>query len=216
MMLFSFHSKEVKMRKAIILATLTIILATGTAMAASIDGRFGMTGKAGVLVALKDDFTSSTGGSSPGFAYGGGLIYGLSKNFALELDFTHVPNLDVETSGIKVLEASFTDLSLGVQYRFIPENRLVPYLGVGADIIKGELANLAGRKYDMDWTGGGHVNAGFDYFITRGIALNVDVRGVYTAKGDIKDGDVWVGEYNPMSFIGMVGIRLFLPEKAFE
>lgn len=198
------------------LTILMVILSASSIYAASIDGRFGLTGKAGAVVALKDDFTSSTGGSSPGFAYGGGFIYGFGKNFAVELDATHVPNLDVETSGIKVLEASFTDLSLGVQYRFIPENRLVPYLGVGADIIKGELANLAGRKYDMDWTGGGHVNAGFDYFITRGLALNVDVRGVYTAKGDIKDGDVWIGEYDPTSFIGTVGIRLFLPENAFE
>jgi outer membrane protein len=185
-------------------------------MAASIDGRFGMTGKAGVLVALKDDFTSSTGGSTPAFAFGGGLIYGFSKNFAVELDATHVPKLEVETSGSKVLEASFTDLSLGVQYRFVPENRLVPYLGIGADVIKGELTSLAGNKYDLDWTAGGHVNAGFDYFINRGIALNVDVRGVYTAKGDIKDGDVWKGEYDPRSFIGMVGIRFFLPENAFK
>ena len=204
------------MRKVILLATLTIILTTGTAMAASIDGRFGLTGKAGVLVPLKDDFISSTTESKAGFAFGGGLIYGFSKNFAVELDVTHVPNLDVEISGSKVFEASFTDLSLGVQYRFIPENRLVPYLGIGADFIKGELTNLADNKYDLDWTAGGHVSAGLDYFINRGIALNADFRGVLTAKGDIKDNDVWKGEYDPMSFIGTVGIRFFLPENVFN
>jgi outer membrane protein len=193
-----------------------LVLSTGTAMAASIDGRFGLTGKAGILVPLKDDFISSTTESKPGFAFGGGLIYGFSKNFAVELDVTHVPKLDVEISGSKVFEASLTDISLGVQYRFFPENRLVPYLGVGADIIKGELTNLAGSKYNMDLTGGGHVSAGLDYFINRGIALNADFRGVYTAKGDIKDGDVWVGEYDPMSFIGTVGIRFFLPENVFN
>lgn len=204
------------MRRVILLALLTFILATGTAMAASIDGRFGITGKAGVVVALKDDFTSSTGGSAPALALGGGLIYGFGKNFAVELDVTRVPELDVENSGSKVLEASFTDLSLGVQYRFVPENRLVPYLGIGADFIKGDLTNLAGNEYDLEWTAGGHVNAGFDYFITRGIALNADFRGVFTAKGDIKDGDVWKGEYDPTSFIGTVGLRLFLPENTFE
>jgi outer membrane protein len=204
------------MCRVILLATLAIILATGTAMADSIDGRFGLTGKAGVIVPLKDDFISSTTESKTGFAFGGGLIYGFNKNFAAELDVTHVPKLDVEISGSKVFEASFTDLSLGVQYRFIPENRLVPYLGVGADFIKGELTNLAGNKYDLDWTAGGHVNAGLDYFINRGIALNADFRGVLTAKGDIKDGDVWKGEYDPMSFIGTVGIRFFLPENVFN
>ncbi|MDD2580840.1 MAG: porin family protein [Desulfuromonadaceae bacterium] len=204
------------MRKVILLTTLTIILATGTAMAASIDGRFGITGKAGVLIPLRDNFISSTSESKTAFAFGGGLIYGFGKNFAAELDVTHVPKLDVEISGSKVFEASFTDLSLGIQYRFIPENRLVPYLGIGADFIKGELTNLAGSNYDMDWTAGGHVNAGLDYFINRSIAFNVDFRGVYTAKGDIKNGDLWVGEYDPMSFICTAGFRFFLPESAFK
>lgn len=205
------------MSRLFILITLTIILATGTAMAASIDGRFGLTGKAGMLIPLKDDFISSTSESKTGFAVGGGFIYGVSNNFAVELDFTHVPTLDVENSGSKVLEASFTDLSLGVQYRFIPENRLVPYLGAGADFIKGKLKHkISGAKYDLDWTAGGHISAGIDYFINKGIALNADFRGVYTAKGDIKNGDVWVGEYDPMSLIGTVGIRFFLPENVFK
>ena len=204
------------MRRVILLATLTIILATGTAMADSIDGRLGLTGKAGVLVPLKDDFISNTTESKTGFAFGGGLIYGFGKNFAAELDVTHVPKLDVEISGSKAYEASFTDLSLGVQYRFAPENRLVPFVGAGVDFIKGDLTNISGAKYDLEWTAGGHVNAGLDYFINRGIALNADFRGVYTAKGDIKDGDVWVGEYDPMSFIGTVGVRFFLPENVFN
>ena len=204
------------MRRAILLATLILTLVSGTAMAASIDGRFGLTGKAGALVPLKDDFISSTTESKTGLAYGGGLIYGFSKNFAAELDVTHVPKLDVEISGSKVFEASFTDLSLGVQYRFASENRLVPFVGAGVDFIKGDLTNISGAKYDLDWTAGGHVNAGLDYFVTRGIALTADFRGVFTDKGDIKNGDVRVGEYDPMSFIGTVGIRLFLPENTFN
>jgi outer membrane protein len=204
------------MRRIILLALLTIILATGTAMAASIDGRFGLTGKVGALVPLQDDFISSTTESKTGFAFGSGLIYGFCKNFAAELDVTRVQTVDAEISGSKVFEASLTDLSLGVQYRFVPENRFVPYLGIGADFIKGDLTHINGAKYDMDWTAGGHVNAGLDYFINRSIALNADFRGVFTAKGDIKNNDVWVGEYDPTSFIGTVGIRLFLPENVFN
>jgi outer membrane protein len=181
-------------------------------MAASIDGRFGLTGKAGIIVPLKDDFISSTSGAKTGVTFGGGLIYGFCKNFAAELDVTHVPKLDVEISGSKAYEASFTDLSLGVQYRFTPEKRLVPYLGAGADFIKGDLTHISGAQYDLGWTAGGHINAGLDYFITRGIALTADFRGVFTDKGDIKDGDIWKGEYDPMSFIGTIGVRLFLPE----
>ena len=204
------------MRRVILLITITFILATGTAMADSIDGRLGLTGKAGVLVPLKDDFISSTSESKTGFAFGGGLIYGFGKNFAAELDVTHVPKLDVEISGSKVFEASFTDLALGVQYRFTPENRLVPFVGAGVDFIKGDLTNISGAKYDLEWTAGGHANAGLDYFVTRSIALTADFKGVFTAKGDIRNGDVWVGEYDPMSFIGTLGIRLFLPENTFN
>ena len=199
-----------------ILTILMVILSASSIYAASIDGRLGLTGKAGVLVPLKDDFISSTTESKTGFAFGGGLIYGFGKNFAAELDVTHVPKLDVEISGSKVFEASFTDLALGVQYRFTPDNSLVPYQGAGVDFIKGDLTNISGAKYDLEWTAGGHVNAGLDYFVTRSIALTADFKGVFSAKGDIRNGDVWVGEYDPMSFIGTVGIRLFLPENTFN
>ena len=201
------------MRKVILLTTLTIILATGTAMADSIDGRLGLSGKAGVLVPLKDDFIGSTSESKSGFAFGGGLIYGVSKNFAIELDATHVPTIDVKKSGIKVGEASITDVSAGIQYRFASDNRLVPYLGIGVDCFKGDFTNEFGNSFGLDWTVGGHVSAGLDFFINRGIALNADFRGVLAAKGDMKSTNV---EYNPTSFIGTAGIRFFLPETAFK
>ena len=201
------------MRRVILLTTITFILATGTAMAAGIDGRFGLTGKVGALVPLQDDFISSTTESKTGFAFGGGLIYGFCKNFAAELDVTHVSTLDVERSGLKVGDVSMTDVSLGLQYRFTPDNRLVPYIGAGADFITGEFTNESGNKFGLDWTAGGHVNAGIDYFVTKGIALNADVRGVFAAKGDMKSTNF---EYDPTSFIGTVGIRLFLPENIFN
>jgi outer membrane protein len=201
------------MRRNIILAAIALSLVATTAMAASIDGRFGMYGKAGMLVPLQDDFISSTTDSKTGFTFGGGLIYGFSKNLAAELDISRVTTLDVETSGIKVGEASMTDVSLGLQYRFAPEKRLVPYLGAGVDFINGDFTNEFGKSYGLDWTVGGHVNAGLDFFINRGIALNADFRGVLAAKGDMKSTNV---EYDPTCFISTVGIRFFLPENVFN
>lgn len=200
--------------RAIFTYTLVLLLAlTSNVMAASIDGRLGLTAKVGAFVPLQDDFISSTTDSKSGVAAGGGLIYGLGRNLAAELDITRVPSIDVEQNGLKVGDASLTDISLGLQYRFTPDNRLVPYIGAGVDFINGDFTNEFGNGYSLDWTAGGHVNAGLDYFATRGIALTAEFRGVFAAKGDVKSTAL---EYDPTGFVGTVGIRLFLPEKIFD
>ena len=204
------------MRRTIVLAVFALTLVTGTALADSLDGRLGFTGKAGALVPLRDDFISSTTGAKAGLAAGGGLIFGLCRNFAVEADVNQVLNLDVELNGSKVYEATLTDVALGAQYRFASGNRLVPFLGAGADFIKGTLKVPGGAEYDMDWTVGGHVNAGIDYFITSGIALTAEVRGVLAAKGDINSAGTKVGEYNPRSFLGTLGLRFVLPKNIFD
>ena len=200
------------MRRTILLSTLTIILSASTALASGIDGRFGITGKAGALVPLKDDFIGGTSGSDPGLAAGGGIIFGLGKNLALEVDAIHLVKSNI-SSGANGAEASLTDVALGLQYRFAPDNRLVPFIGGGADFIKGELKNNSDVKFNLDWTVGGHVNAGFDYFVTRGIAFTVDTRVLFAADGDVTGTP---RKYNPLSFIGTVGLRLFLPEHPFD
>lgn len=184
-------------------------------MADVLDGRLGFTGKAGALVPLQDDFIGSTSKTRSGVVAGGGLIYGFFRNFAAEIDVTHALNLDVEMSGSKVFEATLTDVAVGVQYRIPTGSRLIPFFGVGVDFIKGTLKSVDGGNYDMDWTEGGHVNVGADYFLTRGIALTADLRGLFTFKGDIKNAGTKVGEYDPRSFVGTLGIRLILPESMF-
>lgn len=200
------------MRRVIFLATVTLTLIGSTAFAGSLNGRFGITGKGGALVPLNDDFIGDTSKSRTGFATGGGLIFGFCRDFAAEIDVTHVPKLDVEVSGHKVYEATLTDVALGVQYRVPTRSRMVPFFGAGVDFVRGELKYLTGTKYDLDWTVGGHIDVGADYFLTRGIALTADLRGVAAAEGDIESGDIKRGHYQPMSFIGTVGVRLILPE----
>jgi outer membrane protein len=203
------------MRRIMILTALAWVLASATAMAESLEGRLGITGKAGALVPLKDDFISSTSKSRTGLAAGGGLIFGFCRNFAAEIDVNQVPKLEVEISGSKAYEATLTDVGLGVQYRPATDKHLVPFFGAGVDFIRGSLKNVSGTSYDMDWTEGGHLNVGLDYFITKGIAFTADLRGLIAFKGDIKSAGSKVGEYDPMSFIGTLGIRLILPESTF-
>jgi outer membrane protein len=192
--------------------TLVLLLVASTAMAAGIDGRFGLTGKLGFLMPVQD-LVSGTTDSKTGVAAGGGLIYGFGNNFAAELDITHAPNLDVENGGGKVGDVSLTDISLGLQYRFTPDRPLVPYVGAGIDFIQGDFTNQFDTHYDLEWTTGGHVSAGVDYFATRGIALTAEIRGVFAPKGDMKSTAL---QYDPTSIVGTVGIRLFLPEAPFN
>jgi outer membrane protein len=206
------------MRRAtlLVLAITALVLSSTTAMAASLGHRLGLTGKLGALVPLQDDFISSTSNATTSFVGGGGLIYGFSKNFAGEIEVMHAPQLDVDVSGGRAYEATLTDISVGGQYRFMSEDRLVPFVGLGADFIKGKLEHSAtGAKYDLDWTVGGHVSAGLDYFLNRGIALSAEGRFVFGAEGDVKSGGNKVGEYDPMNFQATVGFKLILPESAF-
>jgi outer membrane protein len=197
------------------LLIILILCFTGSAFGASLDGRLGLTGKAGAFVPLQDDFVSSTSKTRTGIAAGGGLIFGFCKNFAAEIDVTRVPTLDVEISGNKAYEAALTDVALGVQYRLASENRLVPFFGVGADFVRGSLKHVLGATYTLDWTEGGHLSAGLDYFLTRSIALSAELRGLVAFDGDVKSSGVKVGQYNPMSVLGTVGVRLVLPQSAF-
>ena len=196
------------MRRIIVLAIIALSLVAGNAMAESINGRLGLTGKAGFIVPLKDLIINGMeiGEHDTGFAGGGGLIYGLDNHFALELDITHAPSTKVKFSGNKVDEQT-TDFSLGLQYRFMPEHHLVPYVGVGADLIKGDIENSS-----IDWTYGGHVNGGVDYFVNKSIAVVADFKFIAGAKSDITNNGLAVGRYDPMSFVGTFGVRLFLPE----
>lgn len=201
------------MRRYIFLAVITLSMTTSTAFADSIANRFGITGRIGVVAPLDNEFVKDTSDTNSGVAYNGGLIYGFTDHIASELEITYIPKLKVEIDGDTAYDAQMTDISLGLQYRFMPEKSLVPYIGVGVDFIEGKLDYLDGGGYDMAWTYGGHINAGLDWFLTKGIALTADVRCTAAATGDVEKGNTKVTEYDPLWFQGTVGFRLILPEK---
>lgn len=202
------------MRNLLILTAVSIMtLFYSTAMADSITGRLGVTARIGANLPLNDDFIRGTSDTDAGFAVGGGLIYGFSEHVAADVEVLHMPQLDVHANGVKTYEAAVTDIALGVQFRFLTAHRVVPYIGFGPDFITGDLKHINGTGYDLDWTFGGHVNLGFDWFITPGVAMTTDVRGVVAADGDIMRGSTKVSEYRTQWFQGTVGFRLMLPEK---
>jgi outer membrane protein len=199
----------------------------------SIKGRLGVTGRLGLMVSSDIDYTGITpytiipsitvvelqknnAKAETAFVGGGGFIYGVTDHFAVEVDVTHTPEIDYDIySGLKALEITTTNVSLGLQYRFLPENRLVPYLGGGVDFILSDGKYLTGDQLNIDTVMGGHVNIGADFFVTKRIALNADFRGVLGPKANIyiqnsSLSEAFNAEYDPNSFVALFGVRFFL------
>jgi len=191
---------------------LCLLVAAGSAAAESIKGRIGVTGRVGMHVPsdsrsslLYQDLETDIG-----FRGGGGLIFGITDNLALEFDVTHYW-FDAEFVSIKVQEFATTDISLGVQYRFNSPSLgpLVPYVGGGVDVLLSDTTNRYGENGDVDTVPGVHANGGVDYFITRQLAVNADLKVVAAPEADVKFRGVKMGDYDPTSFSATVGFRFF-------
>lgn len=212
--------------RTIIFSTLALLtLLASTAMAESIKGRFGITGQVGFIVPTNSEYTrgfinsvqSATGTTLDSqlkadstFSGGGGLIYGITDNLAVEASVLYTPQLELNNAGVKVMELHPIDVSLGLQIRSNVEKDMAAYLGGGVDFLFNEAEDTNGNIGDVNTVVGGHVNVGGDYFITKHIALNVDLRGVFFPKADIKSGGFVIAQYDPISFIGLVGVRFFV------
>ena len=195
------------MKKQFMIACLAaaVSLSAGTAGADSINGKLGVTGKLGILVPAdnKSDFLQNS--TDTGFVGGGGLIYGIDNHFAIELEGTRT------SFGSETGDFGVTDISLGGQYRFTTQNvHLVPYLGVGLDVLVSDYSPNDGSQQDIDTKVGVHLAGGVDYFLQRQLALTAELRGVLAPDAAIKDrfGD-HVGNFDPTNFSSTVGIRYF-------
>jgi outer membrane protein len=206
---------EVIMTKRLIMLCLAVmfILTAGTALADSIRGRLGLTGRLGFAVPADSEINGSNVDTDTGFNGGGGFIYGLTDNIATDLDITHASY----GSSTLVAPAPFgnsdfdtTNISLGVQYRFInlTMSKLVPYAGAGLDILINS-ASTDGIS-DVDNVVGVHVSGGVDYFILKELALTAEMKGVLAPDADIHNSvGAKIGNFDPNSFSMTLGVRYF-------
>jgi outer membrane protein len=192
------------MNKLIVAACLAsvITMTAGAAMADSINGRVGITGRIGFLIPSDNSVESPTNRTDAGFVGGVGVIYGIDDHFAAELEVSRT-YFDSDNGNFGI-----TDVSLGGQYRFTLSNRqLVPYLGAGLDILVSDYDNNGGN---VDTTVGAHLSAGADYFLTRQLAMTAEAKFVAAPNTSVTDGlGNHVGNFDPSSFSGTVGIRYF-------
>ena len=194
------------MKKLIVITCLAsaVALTAGTAMADSINGRLGVTGRVGFLLPAdnQSDFTNKT---DAGFVGGAGLIYGIDDHFAAELEVSRT------SFGSETGDFGVTNVSLGGQYRFaLPNRQFVPYVGAGMDILISDYDPNDGAVRNVDTTVGAHLSAGVDYFFAKHLALTAEAKVVAAANTNITDGfGDHRGNFDPSSFSSTVGIRYF-------
>lgn len=195
------------MKKHMIIACVAaaVSLAAGTAGADSINGRLGVTGRIGLLVPADNESDFLHNSTDSGLVGGGGLIYGIDDHLAASLEATRA------SFGSETGDFGVTDISLGGQYRFnIHRSPLVPYLGVGLDVLVSNYDPYDGSTRDVDTKVGAHLSGGVDYFFQRQFAVTGELRGVLAPNAAITNrfGD-HVGNFDPSSFSSTVGVRYF-------
>jgi len=196
------------MKKLIVLACLatTVSMTAGTAMADSIKGRLGVTGKVGFINPADNNAEFYDNRTDTGVIAGGGLIYGLDDHIALELDLTGA------AFGSDTGDFNVADISFGGQYRFaLQQRQFVPYIGAGLDIIATDYDANNGAGSDVDTTIGVHVKGGLDFFLQRNLALTAEAKLVVAPDADITDSGsgAHYGNFDPTSLSTTVGIRYF-------
>lgn len=200
------------MKKLIAVACLAtaVSLTSGTAMADSIKGRIGVTGKIGMISPADNTADNNSlyyrNRTDTGLIAGGGLIFGIDDHIALEVDATRA------TFGSETGDFAVTNLSLGGQYRFaLQQRQLVPYIGVGVDFIATDYDVNSGQRSDVESKVGWHASGGFDYFIQKNLALTAELKLVAAPDAGINDRESGkdVGDFDPSSFSSTIGIRFF-------
>jgi outer membrane protein len=196
------------MKKLIVLACLatTVSMTAGTAIADSIKGKLGVTGRIGFSSPADNNAEFIDNRTDSGFIGGGGLIFGIDDHIAAELEVTRT-NFGSDTGDFGV-----TDFSLGGQYRFaLQQRQLVPYLGVGVDILVSDYDENGGFRSDVDTTVGGHISGGIDFFLQDNLALTAEAKVIIAPDAKITDrqsGDN-AGNFDPSSFSTTIGVRYF-------
>jgi outer membrane protein len=195
-------------RIAVLCVIALLAVTCGEAAADSIKGRLGVTGRVGFVNPSNSDLNGFRRDSDLGFIGGGGFIYGITDDIAVDLEITHT-GYSAEGAATAKNDFDTTSISLGGQYRFrnLPIAKLVPYGGIGLDILLNDIDALG---LSVDNTAGIHVKGGVDYFVRKELAFTGEVKGILSPDADIHDAaGRKVGNFDPTSLVVTFGVRYF-------
>lgn len=189
------------MKKTVLSAAVVALsLAAAGAEAQSIRGTMGVTARAGLISPA--DSKGRVGDyvdTDVGFVGDLGFLYGVDDRLAFEVDLSYAKFSTSSGSGYGT--GTLKGMAVGVQYRFPPANpSMTPYMALGVDVLIPDY-----RRANVDTVFGAHVRGGFDYFLDRNLAFNVDFKVTGGFEADVDGG----GKFDPSSVSAMGGFRYF-------
>jgi len=140
------------------------------------------------------------------------ISYFFTKNIAAELVLTYPQTVDISAAGNKLGNVHALPPSLMLQYHFTDLGNFKPYVGAGINytiFTDRDVTPLAGKIVHVDQTSVGlAAQLGFDYFLTKNVALNFDVKYIQMST-DVKLGSTKLGklDLNPITAGVGVGYR---------
>ena len=199
-----------KNRIFIICMIAAISLISTLALADSIKGRPGVTGRIGFTVPADSNIAGRNVETDAGFVYGGGFIYGVTDEIAAEMDITSssFDSNSLVVPGLGRSDFTTVNVALGAQYRYLNLGikQLVPYAGGGLDILLNDVNT--GGAVKVDDTVGVHISGGADYFMTKDFIVTSELKGVFAPDADLLDAsNRKIGDFDPNNFTMTVGVR---------
>jgi len=194
------------MKKTIAALTLAVAMTmmAGPAAAENLTGKLAGSARLGFTLPYDSDWqVAGPVSSDTGFIFGAGLLYGVTRNLAAEVDFTHSV-YDVRFDRFtKDGTANVTNFSLGAQWRFASQQPYTPYAGAGLSILFNDYTDS-----DVDTTVGVNFKGGIDYFLNPRLALNAELKWTLSPSADMHYRPaVDNGSFDPSSLSGLFGVR---------
>lgn len=138
------------------------------------------------------------------------ISYFFTPNFAAELVLTYPQTVDIKVAGDKQGTIKALPPSLVFQYHVTQLGAFKPYVGAGLNYtIFTDRKNILGGVAEVDSSSWGLVaQVGFDYMLTKSVALNVDVKYIQMDT-DVKVGGTKIGtlDLNPITAGVGIGYR---------
>jgi len=136
------------------------------------------------------------------------ISYFFTKNIAAELVLTYPQKVDIKSGGTTLGNVHALPPSLLVQYHFTDFGAFKPYVGAGVNYTLFTDRDVVSNIHVDQGSFGLAGQVGFDYFLTKNVALNFDVKYLQIST-DVKAGSAKLGklELNPITAGVGVGYR---------
>ena len=133
------------------------------------------------------------------------ISYFFTKNIATELVLTYPQKVDIKAAGTTIGNVHALPPSLLVQYHFTDLGAFKPYVGAGVNYTLFTDRNVVGDIHVDQGSIGLAAQVGFDYFLTKNIALNFDVKYAQIST-DVKLGATKLGKLDLNPVMAGVGV----------